>query len=404
MKRTILGVFSLVAICVNLSAQTVSAKFGNGLKFTSKDNSSFIKVNFRFQNLFINEWDLRQSTAEGLGNHNAAFLVRRSRLKFAGGVLNKKVTFKAELGLSNRDMGGGNNSHFNNTAKFILDAYVTWNAYKNFSIQFGQGKLPGNRERVISSANLQFVDRSRLNSRFNLDRDVGIWLKNHHTIGNQFLVREIFSFTQGEGRNVTDGFHGGFDYTFRLEMLPFGEFESKGDYIGAAIKSEAKPKLALGFTYDINDNAARERGQNGDFILSFGDDFPKGKALHAFFADLMFKYQGLSIMGEFVYKRTLDGNPLVYTESVVNPIGEYYTGLGTNLQLGYMLKKNWEIAARWTSINPHEFIGNIETQTTLGISKYIVGHNLKIQTDITYRGIQDNDDQLFWRTQVEVQF
>ena len=37
----------------------------------------------------------------------------------------------------------------------ILDAYLKWNFYKNFEIWAGQTKLRGNRERVISSQNLQ---------------------------------------------------------------------------------------------------------------------------------------------------------------------------------------------------------------------------------------------------------
>ena len=40
---------------------------------------------------------------------------------------------------------------------------MKWNFYKNFELWFGQAKLPGNRERVVSSGNLQLVDRSILN-------------------------------------------------------------------------------------------------------------------------------------------------------------------------------------------------------------------------------------------------
>ena len=53
---------------------------------------------------------------------------------------------------------------------------------KNFEIWFGQGKLPGNRERVISSGNLQQVDRSLLNSLFTIDRDFGFQLRHHFNI------------------------------------------------------------------------------------------------------------------------------------------------------------------------------------------------------------------------------
>ena len=59
----------------------------------------------------------------------------------------------------------------------MLDAVVKYAFSKNQQIWFGQTKLPGNRERVISSMALQFVDRSNVNSKFNIDRDFGVQLQ-----------------------------------------------------------------------------------------------------------------------------------------------------------------------------------------------------------------------------------
>jgi hypothetical protein len=41
---------------------------------------------------------------------------------------------------------------------------------------FGQTKLPGNNQRVVSSGSLEFTDRTINNSRFNIDRDFGLFL------------------------------------------------------------------------------------------------------------------------------------------------------------------------------------------------------------------------------------
>ena len=62
---------------------------------------------------------------------------------------------------------------------------------------------------------------------------------------------------QGEGRNITTGNLGGHQYTARVELFPFGKFESKGDYRGSDLKFEEKPKLAFGFTYDFNNDAVK---------------------------------------------------------------------------------------------------------------------------------------------------
>jgi len=116
---------------------------------------------------------------------------------------NPKVKYKIELGISNGDHGNPI-PQTKNSSRIILDAVVKWNFAGNFELWAGQTKLPGNRERVISSQKLQFVDRSELNSKYNIDRDMGFQLRHHHNLGSM-LIREIVSMSQGEGRNVTAG-------------------------------------------------------------------------------------------------------------------------------------------------------------------------------------------------------
>ncbi len=394
----ILALF-FAGIISNMDAQMSPHMFGKGIQVTGKDSSFHIKFGFRFQNLFTSEWN---TTDGSFGDAQLNFLVRRARFKFDGFVHSKKLEYKFELGLSNRDIAGGDDPQFGNTSRIILDAYLDWNFYKNWSIRFGQGKLPGNRERVISSSSLQFVDRSRLNSRYNLDRDVGIQIRHNNKLGPNFVIKEIFALSQGKGRNVTAGNSGGLDYTFRLEMLPFGEFASKGDYVGSAIKKEAQPKLSVGLTYDINTGNVRQRGQNGGFILN-SDGELTGKTLKAIFADLMFKHQRISIMGEYVHKFTSDDSPFVQDEQS-NVIGTLYTGTGLNLSGGYMFKNNWEVALRYTALNPDDGVANGEKEYTLGLSKFIVEHKLKIQSDIGFRNVDVSDNTLVFRLQTEIHF
>ena len=192
-----------------------SAKFGKGLSIEGKDSTFVLKAAFRFQSLYSNEWNVRNDDFKYVEGYSGNFLVRRARLKFGGWVYSPKIKYKMELGLSNRDLSGGDASQYSNASRMILDAYLEWNFFQNFSILAGQTKLPGNRERLISSANMQFVDRSRLNSKFTLDRDMGLMLKHHFTIGNNFKVKEVISLSQGEGRNVTKGNYGGMGTTLK---------------------------------------------------------------------------------------------------------------------------------------------------------------------------------------------
>lgn len=383
-----------------MTAQLSVPKFGKGLQIMAKDSSFYLRIGGRFQNLVVADWSLEDTDAGYEKDVDVTALVRRSRLKFDGWVHSPKLKYKLELALSNRDNGGGTNGNFGNAANIILDAYVQYNFYKGLAIKFGQGKLAGNRERVISSGNLQFVDRSRLNSRFTIDRDVFVQLSNTHKIGENFILKEIASAGLGEGKNQLTGFNDGFNYTFRLEMLPFGKFASKGDYIGSSIKRESKPKLAIGVTYDANFNSIRERGQKGSFIVNSEGDFV-GKDLNTIFVDLMFKYQGLSVMAEYADKAVADGNPMVFDKDG-SEIGTFYTGSAYNVQMGYMFKNNYEVAVRFTDVVAET--SNDERHYTLGLNKFIYGHKLKVQTDFSLITRDGKQNTGMWRTQVDIHF
>lgn len=382
------------------TAQIIPAKFGKGLRINGLDSSFQLKIGFRFQSLMVADWSLADDTQGFTASNDVTALIRRSRLKFDGWAHTPKLKYKLELALSNRDNGGGGDSDdFGNAANIILDAHLTYNFYKNFSVRFGQGKLAGNRERVISSGNLQFVDRSRLNSRFTIDRDVFLQLMHHHTFGDNFIVKESVSIATGEGKNHLTGINGGFGYTYRLEFLPFGKFQSKGDYIGSSIKREETPKLAIGLTYDNNKKAGRERGQKGSFIKNAGGDIV-GKDLNTIFADLMFKYEGLSVMFEYADKTAQDG-PMVF-DFENNQIGQYYTGTGYNIATGYMFPNDMELAVRYTNIDAEA--STDEKHYTIGLNKFFVGHKLKIQTDFSLINRVDRQNSSMFRTQVDIHF
>ena len=186
-------------------------EFGNGFNVMAKDSSYSIKVSVRVQARYDGIYTEDVSPEEAA--FESRFYIRRGRLKFSGFVLTPKTTYKVEF-----DIVGG----------FVRDAWIKHNFYKNLSVQYGLGKLPGNRERVVSSQKLQFVDRSQFNDAFNIDRDNGIWLLHHFKLGKS-VIRETFAYTDGRGINDFTA-HSGSSYTGRIDFLPFGEFSKKGDF------------------------------------------------------------------------------------------------------------------------------------------------------------------------------
>ena len=404
------NVVILGCICafLNVNAQESNApKFGKGLfNLIGQDSTWTMKVGLRFQTLATSKWDVNN----GLSNPESSMLIRRSRLKFDGFAFSPKLKYKVELGLSNRDQSGAS-EYTSNAPRYILDAVLKWNFSGNFVLWFGQTKLPGNRERVISSANLQQVDRSLLNSRFTIDRDIGVQLRHHFNLTDTFLVKEIFSIAQGEGRNITTGNVGGHQYTTRVELFPFGDFKSKGDYKGSDLKFEPSPKLSLGVAYDFNNNASKTRSNQGSYMFidnTQGEDL-SNRLYHrtnisTLFVDAMYKHQGFSLMAEYANRTADDAFAKNSDGSLTGD--EVQVGNGLNIQTGYLVSKTVELSGRYTNISlDKEITGKgSENQYTLGLSKYIAGHSLKVQTDLSYTDIGFKTNQLLYRVQVDIHF
>jgi len=390
----------LILFVFNLDAQEIkSPKFGKGLfNLVGQDSSWTMKIGARFQ---ISSLALWENEDDKLINPETNILIRRARLKFGGFAFSPKLKYKIELGLSNRDISGA--SEFtNNAPRYILDAVMKWNFYQNFELWFGQTKLPGNRERVISSANMQQVDRSLLNSRFNIDRDIGIQFRHHFNVSEKFLIREIFSIAQGEGRNVTTGNLGGYQYTGRVELLPFGKFEGKGDYKGSDLSREVTPKLAFAVGYDFNNDAVKTRSNQGLYMKT--DVGFHETNITTLFIDFMYKHKGFSLMGEYASRDAKDAFAKNSDGTLTGD--EVQVGKGLNLQTGYLFKNNWEVSGRYSHIKLDKNITgkNRENQYTLGVSKYIVGHSLKVQSDISYLDVLTENNFLMYRLQFDIHF
>ena len=385
-------VILMLVASFTFAQETPTPKFGKGLfNLVGKDSTWTMKIGARMQFLATNVWDRDANGDYGKAESN--MLVRRSRLKFGGFAFTPKLQYKIELGLSNRDISGAS-EYTSNAPRYILDAVIKWNFHKNFTLWAGQTKLPGNRERVVSSGNLQFVDRSKLNSNFNIDRDMGIQLRHHFNLTDKFLIRDMVSISQGEGRNITAGNLGGHQYTARVELLPFGAFTSKGDYSGSDLKREATPKLAIGATYDINDKAVKNKSNQGSYMVNAATESGFDEAnVNTFFLDAMFKYKGFSLMAEYANRDTNE-----------NAGGNVKKGNSTNLQAGYLCKSNWEVAGRYTNVkfNGQDFSTNYYT---MGVSKFIVGHKLKVQSDIGYSDVTGADNgNIEYRLQFDIHF
>ena len=222
----------------------------NGISI-SKDSLFLLNLRFRMQNRF----GFNTVSREGFRVDQVDFRVRRLRLRLDGYVLSPKIQYYIQLGFSKSDLDLESGGY----AQPIRDAIVYYFLNPNLYVGFGQSKLPGNRERVISSGNLQFADRSIANGFFTLDRDFGFFGYYTYQTKGRSQIQLKGAINTGEGRNPSVG-DNGLSYTGRIEYLPFGNFKNNGDYSEGDLEFEENPKLTLGVSYNLNKNAHRTRG------------------------------------------------------------------------------------------------------------------------------------------------
>ena len=350
-----------------------------GIQYKSQDSLFYANFRFRMQNRLGFENVLDQED-----NNKFDARIRRLRMRIDGYVYTPKISYSVQLAFTRSDQD------FDDTgiANIVRDAVIFYNFSDDFYVSFGQNKLPGNRQRVNSSGQLQFSDRSLVNSNFTLDRDFGVTLHLSKKLGEvPFNMKAAISTGEGRPAQSTDK---GLAYTGRVEFLPLGKFTNDGDYSEGDLEREEKPKLSIGGGFSYNDNTIREGGQLGRYV---SNPF----TLKTSFADAIFKYQGFAYQVEYM-RRDVD-NPLNTLKDEPQEAAYAYKGWGLNQQTSYLLSKGYEIAGRYTFVKPHEQISDFEDQTEiieLGLTKYLKAHRLKFQLNGNYTfkdGVFNNANQ-----------
>lgn len=364
--------------------------YGKGLGITSPDSLFQLNIRFRIQNrvTYINE----EST-----NNSYEAQIRRLRLRFDGYVGSPTFLYVIQLSFAPGDVGvieEGDN------VNIIRDAAVIYRPNTKWSFIFGQTKLPGNRQRVNSSGALQLTDRTINNARFNIDRDFGFQAYFINEKKNQFSYNIKMAVSTGEGRNWTKTSDDGVALTGKLELFPFGSFKKDGSYFEGDIAREKTPKLMLSGVYHQNNRAVRTQGQLGEELF-------EPKTLRTIFFDGLLKYNGWSIITTYMQRKA--NNSIAFNPTNVTEFNYVYAGYGMDYQISYVFPSNYEIITRYSIQNIDKqikaFVPN-SNQYSLGLTKYIWEHSLKLQTEFTYTTLNyyssNVNNNWFARFQIEI--
>lgn len=299
--------------------------------------------------------------------------VRRLRLRLDGFVLNDQLRYYIQLNFSRADL----DQEAQDVAQVIRDAMVYYHFNEYAYIGFGQSKLPGNRQRVTSSGNLQFADRSIANAAYTLDRDFGIFGYWTIPIATQEVQLKA-AMSSGDGRGALP-INGGMAYTGRIEWLPLGPFTNKGDYSEGDLEFEPRPKVSFGAVYSWNESSARTGGQLGSDLYDY-------RSAGTFIADVMAKHNGWALSGEYFDRRCDD--PI--TTNVSDAVRVVTVGTGANVELSKIFKSMYQLAGRYSLVVPADDIEAYRVRTEevlLGSTKYLNDHRIKLQFYGGYRWI-----------------
>lgn len=370
---------ALLFISGSLRAQAPGwDQLGDKLSFITTDSSLMMQFYGRMQVQYHNRFQPVE-----LEEYSDRIFIRRGRFGVTGFIGSPKVEYELEYSFAK---------------SAILDAVVSWNFAPNWSIEAGQQVIPSNFEQIRSSSRLELVERSLIHGAFSSRRDIGLQL-NHRYRREDFRVETQLGFFKGDGLR-SGAFTPGHLYVGRIAVLPFGEVYEEA--CSQVALQAPDPRLEIAATYSLHQNATRAQGNRGELL-------PAERNLQKFFTNILFRYKGFSALGEFAMAHMLEGSPAVYGGGGGGIPGvfldAYYTGIGMNAQAGLFLSPDWEVAARYSMVEPQEETRLPHQQEyVLGLNRYFKGHCLKVQADVGYLQAVGEEDALQGRMQVQVSF
>jgi len=348
---------------------------GKGLSVATEDKAFSLTLKMRVQM----RYELAHDNAADEDPTEMAFMVRRARIQLKGNVFGEHNKYYLQLAVAPRDMDyTGDYAHFTPIRNFE----ISFDYLNDLVFTLGQMKKPFNRQRVISSGDLQMVDRSTVTAEFNIDRDVGFMLSSDDLFKAGYL-RYRFGIFNGEGRDGFEVGDTGFNYVGRIELHPMGSAGEKWDYDEVDFERLKRPRLSLGVSYAYNDRAHYDRGSLGKAFIDEGT-----ANYHHVEADLMLKWAGLSLTSEFHFRDgSRDyGDAMVEDDAgvaVPAPQLAARNGVGYYIQAGYLLPRlPFELSARWAQILESDDSSLPDSdEIAFGFGWYVAQHSLKFQTD-----------------------
>lgn len=363
---------------------------GKGIEFAGSGGQLstlvWLRTQFRFSTPFDEDPATSPDFAAAPGDD---FVLNRARLKADGMLAGPTLGYYFE-----HELGG---------ERPLLDLRIDWRPLDEVMIRSGQYKVLYNRERVDSSGNQQFAERSIVTESFTLDRQRGITAVTRILVGRAFDSTISVGVMEGDGRDPDaesgDGnmWLGRYQWNFAGEPLPFSQ--SDFDF-------SPRPTGTLAF------GAARFEGPHTAFSSAGGgqlDGFEAGTgdryAVEQWLQEFAWQYDGWSLQQEFHVKRIDDRQ-----DGATTRLNGYYAQAG---KAWPWTVGDWtrpiELALRLARVDQDtQAAGDTQRETTLAVNLYLAGHDNKLTFDISEISLSQAGAASLadtrWRLQWDVSF
>jgi phosphate-selective porin OprO and OprP len=355
----------------------VTVGYGDSaVKLKTKDGKFAMRFQNRLQLRYANPFDRDPRSITDLERTKSSFMLRRARIKVGGHAYWSWLQYYMQYDWSQ---------------PVLRDLYLGINKFPWAQFRFGRGKVLWNDERVTSSGEQQFANRSIVNDIFTVDRQQGVQLFGRVFPGKWYDFSYSAGVFSGLGvgeRNTNDSnlmFAGRLQWNFLGEELAFSQSD---------LEFREKPAISLAFAAATNRSKCTAFETDKDscralpgFAVGEAGQFRVNQAMQEF----RFKWRGFSLQNEAHWKQVIDT-----LKAKADPTRKTDL-LGAYIQAGYFphslmeaVPRQLELAVRYALVDLDVArSNNLQREVSAAINWFFNGHANKLTFEISHLKVED---------------
>ncbi len=294
---------------------------------------------------------------------STTFSLKAAKLIFHGHIFHPSLTYHFQMNAGDGKVAAE-------------DVYLRWDPIRPVGLLVGQIEVPFNRQHITLEAYQELVERSMVDQRFNLQRDLG---GAFYGADPEHRFEATLGVWNGSRQNVPND-----DKTYlgtlRLAYNPWGPIAFRE----ADLDDSRHPKLSIAAAgaYNPARSVPDATGTKPPTLL---------RKIGQGVGELTFRYRGISLTSELHVRRFEDAK------------GRAKLDYGAFGQAGvFVIPKHLELAARFSALGGDLAAHDPYREITAGGGWYFRGHRLKAQTD--YGFLEDRSGKIDHRLRFQLEF